>query len=66
MSVRINRNDVGKLEGIASVSNVYPVHYFTLGPVAQANPELATAIKMTGADIAQDGSVSPATASRSP
>ena len=54
MSVRINRNDVGKLEGIASVSNVYPVRYFTVGPVAQANPELATAIKMTGADVAQN------------
>ena len=56
VSVRINRNDVGKLEGIASVSNVYPAHYYTLGPVTTADPELATAIKMTGADIAQASS----------
>ena len=53
VSVRINRNDVGKLEGIASVSNVYPAHYYTLGPVTTADPELATAIQMTGADLAQ-------------
>ncbi len=53
VSVRVNRNDVGKLAGIASVSNVYPAHYYTLGPVTTADPELATAIKMTGADVAQ-------------
>jgi len=53
VSVRINRNDVGKLAGIASVSNVYPAHYYTLGPVTTADPELATAIQMTGADLAQ-------------
>ncbi len=53
VSVRINPNDVGKLAGIASVSNVYPAHYYTLGPVTDADPELATAIQMTGADLAQ-------------
>ena len=63
--MRINRNDVGKLEGIASVSNVYPAHYYTLGPVTHGDPELATAIKMTGADLAQQAG-SPARASRSP
>ena len=53
VSVKINPNDVGKLAGIASVSNVYPAHYYTLGPEPAADPELATAIQMTGADLAQ-------------
>ena len=53
VSIRINPNDVGKLAGIASVSNVYPAHFYTLGPVTTADPELATAIQMTGADVAQ-------------
>ncbi len=51
--MRINRNDVEKLAGVASVSNLYPARYYTLGPIAQADPELATAIQMTGADAAQ-------------
>ena len=53
VSVRIDPTDVGKLAGIASVAKVYPVHYYTLGPEPAADPELATAIQMTGADIAQ-------------
>ena len=53
MSVRIGAQDVGKLAGIGSVANVYPARYFTLGPTATADPELATAIQMTGADVAQ-------------
>ncbi len=53
VSVRIDPSDVGKLAGIASVSRVFPAHYYTLGPEPAADPELATAIKMTGADIAQ-------------
>src|SRR5262245_6127727 len=32
VSVRIDPDDVGKLAGIASVSQVYPAHYYTLGP----------------------------------
>ena len=53
VSVRIAPTDVGKLAGIASVSHVYPAHYYTLGPLTNADPELATAIQMTGADLAQ-------------
>jgi subtilisin family serine protease len=53
VSVRIAPTDVGKLAGIASVSRVYPAHYYTLGPETNADPELATAIQMTGADLAQ-------------
>jgi subtilisin family serine protease len=54
VSVRINRNDVGKLAGIASVSNVYPARYYTVGPTATVSPDLASAITMTGADVAQN------------
>jgi minor extracellular serine protease Vpr len=53
MSVRINRKDVGKLAGIASVENIVPARYFSLGPTSTADPELATAIQMTGANLAQ-------------
>ena len=35
------------------MQNVYPAHYYTLGPEPAADPELATAIQMTGADLAQ-------------
>ena len=58
MSVRIDAKDVGKLAGIPSVSNVYPARYFTLGPTPAADPELATAIQMTGADVAQASGLS--------
>ena len=53
LAVRIAAKDVGKLAGIGSVSNLYPARYYTLGPAASADPELATAIQMTGADLAQ-------------
>jgi subtilisin family serine protease len=53
VSVRINGNDVGKLAGIGSVANVYPARYYSFGPVTTADPDLATAIQMTGADLAQ-------------
>jgi subtilisin family serine protease len=53
VAVRIASKDVGKLAGIASVANVYPARYYTLGPTTNADPELATAIQMTGADVAQ-------------
>ena len=53
VAVRIAAGDVGKLAGIGSVANVYPARYYTLGPTSTADPELATAIQMTGADVAQ-------------
>ena len=53
VAIRIDANDVGKLAGVGSVANVYPARIYTLGPTATADPELATAIKMTGADLAQ-------------
>jgi subtilisin family serine protease len=54
VSVRIDPNDVGKLAGVASVSGVYPARYYSVGPTSTVSPDLATAIKMTGADIAQN------------
>ena len=43
--------------GSAALPNVYPARYFTLGPrQPAADPDLATAIQMTGADIAQASS----------
>jgi subtilisin family serine protease len=53
VSVQISKNDVGKLAGIASVANVYPARYYSLAPEPTADPDLATAIQMTGADLAQ-------------
>ena len=53
VSVRIDHEDLSKLSGIESVGNVYPARYFSLGPTPAADPELATAIQMTGADLAQ-------------
>src|SRR5215210_823390 len=53
VAVRVDANDSGKLAGMGSVANVYPARVYTLGPVTTAYPELATAIQMTGADLAQ-------------
>jgi minor extracellular serine protease Vpr len=53
LSVRISPDDVGKLAGIGSVGSITPARYFTLGPEPAADPDLATAIQMTGADLAQ-------------
>ena len=53
VAVRVDGNDVGKLAGIGSVANVYPARIYSLAPTAIASPDLATAIKMTGADLAQ-------------
>ena len=53
VAVRIDSGDAGKLAGIGSVANAYPARIYSLGPEQTADPELATAIKMTGADLAQ-------------
>ena len=53
VAVRINSGDAAKLAGIGSVSSAYPARIYTLGPEQTADPDLATAIKMTGADLAQ-------------
>jgi subtilisin family serine protease len=55
LSVKISSDQLDELEGLRSVNALYPVLEVPapeLAPVA--NPELATAIAMTGADIAQN------------
>jgi minor extracellular serine protease Vpr len=42
-----------KLSGLASVKAVYPVLTASIPPTESASPDLATALAMTGADIAQ-------------
>ena len=54
VSVSVPSDQLGKLRGLRSVERLYPVNTYGLGPVGTADPELATAITMTGADIAHD------------
>lgn len=54
VSVSVAPDQLGKLRGLASVGQIYPVHTYTVGPETTASPQLASAIKMTGADIAQN------------
>src|SRR5437016_1189827 len=54
ISVSVPRNQVGALSRIDGVKSVWPVHTYpipSLTPIA--DPDLITAITMTGADIAQ-------------
>jgi minor extracellular serine protease Vpr len=54
ISVSVDRADVGLLSQIQGVKNVWPVHTYAIPPTTDvANPELISAITMTGADIAQ-------------
>lgn len=54
LSVSVSPDQLGKLRGMAVVSQVYPVNTYSLGPVSAPAPDLGTAIVMTGADIAQN------------
>jgi subtilisin family serine protease len=49
----VSPDQIGKLRGLADVNQLYPVNTYTLGPES-ATPDLATALPMTGADIAQN------------
>jgi subtilisin family serine protease len=51
ISVKISSGERAKLSGFGSVKAVWPVHEVKLEPTSA--PELATAIKQTGADLAQ-------------
>ena len=53
LSVRINRADVGKLARIQGVKALWPVVEVKADVEPESAPELATALAMTGADIAQ-------------
>ncbi|MCK6544736.1 S8 family serine peptidase [Myxococcota bacterium] len=54
LSIRVSTRDLGKLARITGVKAIYPVVRFSLPtgtPVSE--PELATALAMSGADVAQ-------------
>ena len=50
ISVKVASGDRSKLDGLGSVKAVWPVHEVTLGPLSE--PDLATAVAQTGADLA--------------
>jgi subtilisin family serine protease len=55
LSVEVSSGDVRALEGLRSVAALYPVLTVDAPETSSvSDPELATAIVMTGADIAQD------------
>ncbi len=55
LSVEVASGDLDKLRGLRSVGTVYPVLTVDAPETAfLSDPELATALAMTGADIAQD------------
>ena len=54
LSLNVNRSEVSKLARIAGVKAIYPVVALALPEVTPVdNPELATALAQTGADVAQ-------------
>jgi subtilisin family serine protease len=55
LSVEVSPADVGKLRRLQGVTAIYPVTTISIPETQQAaNPEMATALAMTGADIAQN------------
>lgn len=55
MSINVSADDIKKIRGIQGVKSVWPVIAIDAPEQPEAsNPDLATAIQMTGADIAQD------------
>jgi minor extracellular serine protease Vpr len=53
LSIQLKPGEVAKLSRIPSIKAIYPVATFAIPENQQITPELATAITMTGADIAQ-------------
>jgi minor extracellular serine protease Vpr len=53
LSIQLKPGEVAKLTRIPSIKAIYPVATFAIPETQQITPELATAIAMTGADIAQ-------------
>jgi subtilisin family serine protease len=55
MSLEISAGQLADVLGLANVEAVYPVGTYSIPETTPASiPDLATAVKMTGADIAQD------------
>jgi subtilisin family serine protease len=53
LSVKIESGELGKLSRIRGVKALYPVDVISLPDTTTANPDLYTALAMTGADVAQ-------------
>lgn len=53
MSITIKSSDVNKLRVLAGVKAIYPVGITKIPETQTIDPELATALAMTGADVAQ-------------
>ncbi len=53
LSISIEANQLAKLSRIPGVKNIYPVEVIPLPQTTEADPELFTALNMTGADVVQ-------------
>ena len=53
LSIEISSADLGKLAALPGVAAIYPVEAIRIPETTSADPDLATALAMTGADIAQ-------------
>jgi minor extracellular serine protease Vpr len=54
VSVEAKASEIQKIQNLVSVKAVFPVETHSLPPSSPISPDLATAIQMTGADIAQN------------
>jgi len=54
VSIEAKPSAVQKIQKLGSVKAVFPVQMHALPPVGHVSPQLATAIQMTGADVAQE------------
>jgi minor extracellular serine protease Vpr len=54
VSIEAKPEEVAKIQQFASVKAVYPVEHHALPPETRISPDLANAIQMTGADVAQN------------
>jgi subtilisin family serine protease len=54
LSIKIDRSQIAALTRLPGVKNIYPVIKVTTAQADSSAPDLASAIQMTGADIAQN------------
>jgi minor extracellular serine protease Vpr len=54
VSIEAKASEIQKIQNLVSVKAVFPVETHALPPSSPISPDLATAIQMTGADIAQN------------
>jgi minor extracellular serine protease Vpr len=53
LSIQVDSSQIAKLSRISGVKAIYPVDIVRIPETATADPEMATALAMTGADVAQ-------------